>query len=164
MKKRLEIILLCFLGVFIFSGASKTVVVKKGSKVTMDYTLTVDGKVIDSSKEHGPFTYTQGNGEIIPGLEKGIAGMQVGEEKEIVVSPADAYGEINPQNFREVKRSTLPPNIKPKAGMMLQARTANGKVIPVKIAKVNKDTVVLDFNHPLAGKTLKFDVKILSIK
>lgn len=140
------------------------VAIKDGSKVAFDYTLTVDGKVVDSSEGKGPLEYTQGEGKLIPGLTKQLAGMCVGDEKTVTVLPQEAYGPSNPAAFREVPVSSLPKDAKPQIGMMLQATSDNGRAFPVRIAEIKKDTVVMDFNHPLAGKTLTFKVKIVSVK
>ncbi len=142
----------------------KTMVVEKGRKVSFDYTLTVDGEIVDSSKDKGPFEYTYGEGKIIPGLAEGMKGMHIGEEKTITVPPQEAYGQINPQAFKEIPKSSLPKDVEPKVGMVLGVHTPDGNTIPVRIAEVKKDNVVLDFNHPLAGKTLEFKVKVISIK
>jgi FKBP-type peptidyl-prolyl cis-trans isomerase SlyD len=139
-------------------------VVRSGSTVTFDYTLTDDdGKVIDSSKDKQPMSYTQGKGEIIPGLEKELAGMAVGAEKKVKVKPEEAYGPIDPKAFQEVPKEKLPPEAL-KVGTVLMAQGPQGQGIPVRVQEIKKDTVVMDFNHPLAGKTLSFDVKITDIK
>lgn len=138
--------------------------IHNGSKVAFDYTLTVDGNVMDSSQGRGPLEYTQGDGKLIAGLTKQLEGMSAGEERTIVLSPAEAYGEPDPRALKEVPISTLPPGIQPKAGMPLQGKDANGNVFIAKIRDVKKDTVMMDFNHPLAGKTLTFKVKIVSVK
>lgn len=137
--------------------------IEKGSKVSFDYTLTVDGEVVDSSDGRDPFTYTHGEGQIVPGLERNLEGLHVGDEKEVSVSPEEGYGVVDPNAFKDVPRSTLPPNVNIDPGMMLQAQNPNGNVITVKVIELKDDTVTIDFNHPLAGKTLDFQVKIVSI-
>jgi len=139
------------------------VTIGEGSQVSFDYTLTVDGEVVDSSEGRDPFTYTHGEGQIVPGLEKNLKGLHVGDEKKVAVSPEEGYGVVDPNAFKEVPRSTLPPDVKIDLGMMLQAQNPNGNLLTVKVTEVKDDTVVIDFNHPLAGKTLNFDVKIVSI-
>jgi FKBP-type peptidyl-prolyl cis-trans isomerase SlyD len=136
--------------------------IQEGKQVSFDYTLTVEDKIVDTSKEKGPLKYTHGKGEIIPGLEKNLEGLKVGDEKLVIVPPEEAYGQLDPRAFREVEKSSLPQDI--KVGMNLQAQSADGQVFVVKIAEIKNDMVVVDFNHPLAGKTLKFDVKIVSIE
>jgi peptidylprolyl isomerase len=142
----------------------KKMSIQDGRQVSFDYTLTVDGEVVDSSKEKGPLQYTQGKGQIIPGLAKQMEGLQVGDEKTIVVPPEEAYGSINPEALREISKASLPEGLEPKVGMLLQMQTPAGQVLPVKIVEVKEKSVVLDLNHPLAGKTLTFHVKIVDVK
>ena len=138
--------------------------IQKGKQVTFDYTLTVDGKVIDSSSGKKPLEYTQGDGKLISGLARQLEGMRAGDERTIVVSPEEAYGKIDPAASQEVPLSALPPNVKPEVGMTLQAQDPNGGMLLMRIAQIKKDTAVMDLNHPLAGKKLTFNVKILSVK
>jgi len=138
--------------------------IQQGKIVSFDYTLTVDGEVVDTSKGKEPLQYTHGEGKIIRGLAKQLEGMKVEEEKRIVVNPEEAYGPINPAAFQEVLKSSLPSDLKPEKGMRLRSKDQTGKTSIVKIADVKEDAIVLDLNHPLAGKTLTFDVKIVSIK
>ena len=138
--------------------------IHEGSKVSFDYTLTVDGQVVDSSQGRGPLEYTHGQGQIIPGLAKELEGLKVGDEKEVVVAPEDAYGEVNPEAYKEIDKASLNVDQEPKVGMLLQVTTPQGQVFPVRISEVKDDTLVLDFNHPLAGKTLNFQVKIVSVQ
>lgn len=145
-------------------GRGDEMTIQKGSQVSFDYTLTVDGEVIDSSQGKEPFQYTHGEGKIIPGLSRQLEGLKVGDEKRIEIPPEEAYGAVNPKAFQEVARTQLPPDIEPKVGMQLQVGSSGGKIMIVKIAEVKGDTIVIDFNHPLAGKTLIFQVKIVSIK
>jgi len=146
------------------SIGKEDVVIKDGKKVAFSYTLTVDGKVVDSSEGREPAQYTHGKGEIIPGLSKQLEGMRVGDQKTIVVPPEEGYGMANPTRLREIARSSLPADIDPKVGMLLEMRTPDGKAFPVRISELKKDTVVIDYNHPLAGKALQFQVKILTIQ
>jgi FKBP-type peptidyl-prolyl cis-trans isomerase SlyD len=141
-----------------------TLVVSEGKSVKVNYTLKVDGKVVDSSKGHEPLEFKAGSHEVVPGFEKAIMGMKVGERKSFKVSPDEGYGAINPKAIREVPRKELPATMTPKAGMTLYAQAKNGQRFPVRVVEVKKDIVVMDFNHPLAGKTLNFDVEIVDIK
>jgi len=142
---------------------------KKSSKVTdssvvkVNYTLTVDGKVIDQSKEDAPLEVNMGSGKIIPGFEKAIMGMKVGQKKSFEVAPADAYGEVNPDAIKTIPKDKLPKDIELKPGKVLVAKSADGRVARGVIIKVEDDDIVMNFNHPLAGKTLHFDVEIVSI-
>ena len=137
--------------------------IQKGSKVEIEYTLTDDeGKVLDSNKGRKPLAYTQGERQIVPGLEKALDGMHVGEQKKVTVPPADGYGEVDPQAITEVPKETVPPDAL-KVGTELVARNQNGATRLVRVKEIKEKTVVIDMNHPLAGKTLYFDVKVLGI-
>lgn len=160
----LFIILVFSYGLNAEKAEGEDIAIEKGKRVSFDYTLTVDGEVMDSSEGRSPLEYTHGEGQIVPGLEKEFEGMRVGDEKNVIVSPEEGYGVLNPDALQEIPRSSLPADATLEAGMSLQARDPNGNVFQVRVAGVKADTVVVDFNHPLAGKTLNFQVKILSIK
>jgi FKBP-type peptidyl-prolyl cis-trans isomerase 2 len=141
--------------------------VKSGDKVKVDYTGTLeDGTVFDSST-HGdhshPLEFEAGSGQVIKGFDKAVIGMEVGQEKEVKISPEEAYGERREELMKEMPRSNLPEGKEPEAGMMLAMSTPDGRQIPVRIAEVKDDNVILDMNHPLAGKTLIFKIKLLEI-
>ena len=138
--------------------------IHKGSKVAFDYTLLVDDKVKDTSEGRAPLEYTQGDGRLIPGLTRQMEGLKVGDERTIEVKPEEGYGTPDPNAFKEMPIRSLPSGIKPEVGMILQARDANGRIMPMTVAKINKETVLMDFNHPLAGKALIFKIKIVSVK
>lgn len=133
--------------------------------VSMTYTLDVDGEEIDQADENDPMQFLQGHGNIIPGLEKELFGMGVGDTKEVTVAPADAYGELDPDNSDAIPRDVLPDDYDPKIGDPLQLRdTESGEVFQVYVAEVAEDKVFVDFNHPLAGETLNFLVKIVDLR
>jgi FKBP-type peptidyl-prolyl cis-trans isomerase 2 len=139
-------------------------VVKDGMLVSFDYTLTgTDGKVIETSKGKEPLKYVHGQKTMIPGLEKELNGMKVGGEKHVTVKPEDAYGPINKSAFQEVPKENLPANAL-KVGAVLAAKSPEGMVMPVRVHEIKEKTVVMDMNHPMAGKTLIFDVKIVDIQ
>lgn len=140
------------------------VTIENGNEVLFDYTLTVEGEVVDSSEKRGPLQYTHGQGQIIPGLERQLEGLKVGDERVIEVSPEDAYGVENPKAYQEIARSSLAGEREPEVGMFIELRTPDGRAFPGKITEVRKDVVVIDLNHPLAGKTLNFQVKIVSVQ
>jgi FKBP-type peptidyl-prolyl cis-trans isomerase 2 len=137
-------------------------VIIPGTKVKFEYELTIDGKVIDSSASREPLEYIHGEGGIIAGLERQLEGLAVGDERTIQVKASEAYGEVSPEGFREVNKTNLPQDKEMKPGMMLEAATDNGQGFPVTIMEVKEETVVLNFNHPLAGQDLTFKVKIIS--
>ena len=132
--------------------------------VRIEYTLRnqANGEVIQTNRGGQPLSYTQGRGQIIPGLERQLAGMRVGEEKKVVVPPDDGYGPADASSRLEVPKAQIPPEAQ-RVGAQLMARSTEGQERPVVVTEVRATTVVLDLNHPLAGKTLLFDVRILGI-
>lgn len=139
-------------------------VVKDGAVVSLQYSLSEeDGKLIESNKGKDPLKYTHGSKQIVPGLEKELAGMKIGGEKRVKVKPEDAYGAVNSKAFQEVPKEQIPANGL-KVGATLAAKGPHGQEIPVRIHEIKEKTVVLDLNHPMAGKTLLFDIKILDVQ
>lgn len=138
-------------------------IVRDGLVVSLDYTLTVDGKVIDASGET-PLEYLQGYHNIIPGLERELAGMALGESKEVVVAPGDAYGEYDPEAIFEVPRAQFPGVYQIEVGAPVRVRTDAGHVMTAYIHSVGEESVKLDLNHPLAGKELFFRAKIVGLR
>lgn len=137
--------------------------VKNGDKVKVEYEGTFnDGTVFDSSEKCGaPLEFEVGAGQIIPGIENAVMGMEKGEEKEFKLEPADAYGDRNPQLVQKIPKDQLPKEVMP--GMMLMIGLPNGVQIPVKVTDVTDEEVTIDLNHPLAGKVLNFKIKIVDI-
>ncbi len=150
----------------ISAGAEKAKddrVIKDGMTVSFDYTLKdPDGKVIETSKGNKPLSYIHGQKQMIPGLEKQLTGMKVGDEKNVRVKPEDAYGPINKNAFQEVPKEKLPANGL-KVGAVLAAKSPDGQALPARVHEIKEKTVIMDMNHPMAGKTLLFDVKIVDI-
>ncbi len=132
--------------------------------VSMDYTLHVDGELVDSSEETGPIQFIQGNGEIIRGLEHGIQGMKVDESKDVIVTPDEGYGHVDPDAVVDVPRSEFPESIPLENGVELQVRDNEGHTMDARIVNVETDNVKLDFNHPLAGKELTFHVTVTDLR
>ncbi|MCG8571689.1 MAG: peptidylprolyl isomerase [Spirochaetes bacterium] len=137
--------------------------IKEGSKVKFDYTLTVEGEVVDTSVGKQPLEYTQGEGHIIPGLESQLAGMKIGDEKKVEVKAAEGYGERDPQAIQEVGKGIFPDDFELKTGMMIPLQDNQGRQFSAMIHEIKDEAVVLDLKHPLAGKNLTFEVKIVSI-
>jgi len=137
--------------------------VTEGKLIKVSYTLKVNGDVIDSTNEGEPFEFRVGSSQVIPGFEKALIGMKAGEKKLFEVTPDEGYGQENPEGIHEVSKDELPPDIKPEVGMTLYAREPNGQTIPVRISEVKEDAVVVNFNHPLAGKNLNYEVEIIEI-
>ncbi len=138
--------------------------IEDGSKVHFEYTLKDEaGKVIESSKGKDPLTYTQGGKQIIPGLEKALTGLHAGEEKKVTVKPEEAYGPLDPKARVEVPKTAIPPEAL-KVGTTLQGRSPSGAPQMARVKEIKEKTVVLDLNHPLAGQTLVFEVKIVGVE
>lgn len=138
--------------------------IENGKKVSFHYTLTVDDQVVQTTEGQKPLAYTHGSGEIIPGLATELEGMNEGDEKSVLVSAENAYGKVNPEAFKELPRSALPDGLEPKKDMTLQAHSPEGQEMLVRITDVKEDSITIDLNHPLAGKDLKFDVKVVTIE
>ncbi len=135
-----------------------------GSKVSLEYTLYLeDGTVADTNVGKAPLKFEQGSNMIIKGLEAGLAGLKAGDTKKVTVGPEEAYGATDTTAYREVPKDKIPADAL-KPGVVLQASGEDGKGIPVVVREIKEDTVVLDFNHPLAGRTLTFDVKVLDVQ
>ncbi len=138
---------------------------KQGDTVKVHYKGTLDdGTVFDSSYERDPLTFTLGDGQIIPGFESAVEGMQEGDAKEVTVASQDAYGDRNEENMIQVERSKLPDDVEPELGMMLQMKTQDDQVVYVTITDMDEETVTLDGNHPLAGKDLTFNIELVEKK
>ncbi len=138
--------------------------VKSGDTVRLHYTGTLqDGTTFDSSAGRDPLEFTVGSGQIIPGLDKAIPGMAVGEKKTVNVTADEAYGQPDPNARQAVPRSEIPDDLPLDLGSQLQVQTATGQVMPVTIVEVTEEAVTLDANHPLAGKDLTFAIELVEI-
>lgn len=137
--------------------------ITNGSSVSVNYTGRLeDGTIFDTSLQEGrtPLTATLGQGQLIPGFENGLMGMTAGEKRTIEIEPQDAYGDVNPQMVSEVALNQVPEGV--KEGDMLQGQNQYGPV-QVVVKEVKESSVVLDMNHPLAGKKLIFDLEVVSV-
>lgn len=133
--------------------------------VSMNYTLKDDqGMVLDTSENRDPLKFIVGSGMIIPGLEKELQGKEKGDEISVIVEPADGYGEYDDTRVVDVSKSQFQEGTEIKAGMQVQAQDANGDVQILIVKEVKGESVTLDINHPLAGKTLHFDVQIDDVR
>lgn len=136
--------------------------IKKGDKVKVDYTGTLeDGTVFDTSEGKQPLEFEAGSENLIKGFSEAVIGMEKGQEKEITLKPEQAYGPHNPGLIKKVPKDQLPQGQEPKPGMMLALKTPDGKQFPAKITQVTDKEISIDLNHPLAGKTLKFKIKVV---
>lgn len=132
--------------------------------VQIHYTLKDDeGEVIDSSEGREPLTYLHGRGNLIPGLERELEGKKAGDRLNVTIAPADGYGEYNEELTQEIPRSALPDAADLQEGMQVHARSDQG-MVTLTVIEVGEDTITLDANHPLAGKTLHFDVEIADVR
>ncbi|HLO14905.1 MAG TPA: peptidylprolyl isomerase [Anaerolineales bacterium] len=132
--------------------------------VSMEYTLNVDGEEIDSSKGQDPLQFLVGYGNIISGLEREMIGMKVGESKDVVIPPVDGYGEFDEEAFMNVPRTAFPQDIPVEEGTELTVKDDSGQSRYARIDTVEGDTVTLNFNHPLAGDELHFNVKVVGVR
>lgn len=139
--------------------------VKKDKVVEMHYTLKNDaGEVIDSSKDQDPMPFLHGHGNIIPGLEKALEGMKVGESCDVSIEPKEAYGEYRDDIIREIPMDALQGIDDLQVGMQLQSQDENGNPFIVSVKEIKDNSVVVDGNHPLAGETLHFSVSIENVR
>jgi FKBP-type peptidyl-prolyl cis-trans isomerase 2 len=142
--------------------------IKKGDKVTLEYEGRFENGEVFDSTNHGdhshPMTFEAGVGQVVKGFDAAVLGMEKGQEKEFTIRPEDAYGQPNPHLQQKIPRDKLPKDQEPKEGMMLLLRTPDGHQMPARILNVTNENITIDLNHPLAGKTLIFKIKILKIE
>jgi FKBP-type peptidyl-prolyl cis-trans isomerase SlyD len=140
-------------------------VVESNKVISVAYTLRLaSGEVVDYSDEEDPLEYLHGAGNIIPGLERALSGLAVGEKRDVEVQPEDGYGFYNPEEVEVVERQQFPASMKLQRGMQLEVTDEMGNVAEAYVREVNSEQVTLDFNHPLAGQTLFFSVEVLGIR
>ena len=164
MKKShiISIGILLLLGILMTGCASGA---KNGDSVTLDYTLKLAGGLTsETSIGKEPLVFTMGAGNMIPGFEKAVLGMKVGDQKTFTIPYSEAYGAYSDNLIIEISRSQLAPDVVPVVGMTLTATQPNGMPVEVIIKKVSDTTITIDTNHPLAGKDLTFEIKILKIE
>ena len=139
-----------------------TETVSNGKVISLEYTVKLEGgQLVDTNVGQDPLTYTQGANQIIRGVETAVEGMEVGQTKQAIVAPTDGYGNRDPNAVHEVPKAKVPKEA--KVGTMLHGKDSSGRAIQPTVSAIKDDTVVLDFNHPLAGKTLHFDLKVVNI-
>ncbi|MGO4821705.1 MULTISPECIES: FKBP-type peptidyl-prolyl cis-trans isomerase [unclassified Flavobacterium] len=138
--------------------------VKENNTVKVHYTgKLADGQVFDTSEGKEPLAFTLGQGSLIPGFEKGLIDMKLNEKKTINIAKDDAYGDPREDLIIEVPKSELPQEMTPEVGMGLVSRTPEGQEMNLMVVEVREETVVLDGNHPLAGRDLIFDLEVVEI-
>ncbi|MBW3003098.1 peptidylprolyl isomerase [Candidatus Woesearchaeota archaeon] len=141
--------------------------VKEGDKVKVEYEGKFDDGTVFDSSTHGdhshPLEFEVGAKQVIPGFEKAVIGMELNDEKEFSLEPAEAYGDINPEMVKKVPKEMLKDVPEPKPGMVLAMQAPNGMQFPAKITEIGDKEITLDLNHPLAGKKLNFKIKVVGI-
>ncbi|REL24249.1 peptidylprolyl isomerase [Rhodohalobacter sp. SW132] len=139
--------------------------VKDGNTVKVHYTGTLkDGSVFDSSVEREPLEFKIGEGQLIPGFEKAVIGMEEGDKTKVDIPVKEAYGEAREELVINVPKDQLPDEVEPEIGMQLQVNQPDGQPVPVRVAEISDDELTLDANHPLAGKDLSFEIELVEIK
>lgn len=139
---------------------------KTGDRVKIEYTGTLDdGTVFDSNVDQGRLLeFEVGGGQVIKGFDDAILGMQEGEEKQFSISPADAYGDHDPTLIQKVPKEVFPPDAELAPGLLFEAGLPTGEKVPAMVTAIEEGIVVVDLNHPLAGKRLNFKIKLSGIK
>ncbi len=139
--------------------------IKPDQVVSINFTVKDEqGEVIDSTKDDQPFEFLSGRNQILPVLEEKIGGMIIGSKKDVELDPENAYGEYQDDAVQTVKRSDFPEGAELKEGQGFVANTQDGKQMPFVISEVEGDDITIDFNHPLAGKKLTFEVELLDVR
>lgn len=137
---------------------------KQGDTVTIHYTGRLDdGTVFDSSKNGDPLSFTLGEGKVIPGFENAVEGMEQGDRKTTTIPSEEAYGPRRDELVLQVPREQVPEEIDPKPGERLRMQSADGNTFDVVVAEAREDSLVLDANHPLAGRDLTFDLELVEV-
>ncbi len=138
--------------------------VQEGNFVAIHYTGKLEnGEVFDSCTGEMPFEFEVGAGTVITGLDNAVRGMEINQEKHVVIPPEEAYGEYNEAMVQSIPLDEVRQYFEPKIGMTIGVQLENGMHVPATIKEVGNENVLIDFNHQLAGKTLHFDVKIMEI-
>jgi len=138
--------------------------VQDGAVVSMEYTLHVDGELLDSSDGQGPLQFLVGYGNVIPGLEEEMKGMKIGDSKDVVVQPENGYGEFDDEAFMEVPKKDFPKDMPLEVDAELTVRDDEGNARYARVESIEDDKVTLNFNHPLAGDELHFHVKVVALR
>jgi FKBP-type peptidyl-prolyl cis-trans isomerase 2 len=137
--------------------------IKSGKKVSLEYTVFLeDGTQIDSNVGENPLVFVLGSNQVFPALEQALLGLAVGDTKQVTLKPEEAYGQVVPDAFKEVDAEVVPETFRYQ-GAVLGVQDPSGGVYPIRVHEIKEEKIVLDFNHPLAGKALRFDVKVLEV-
>jgi peptidylprolyl isomerase len=137
--------------------------VKDGDVIRVHYTgRHEDGEVFDTTEERGPFTFIVGSGAVIKGFDAAVRGMRPGERTRVSIAPDQAYGPRNEEYVLSIPRSSMPAGMNVSPGMQLKLPLQGGKAMTANVTKVTREIIRLDGNHPMAGKTLVFDIEIVA--
>jgi len=145
-------------------GEEMTDTVQDNLVITLDYKLFIEDEMMESTEDGEPILFIQGIGQIIPGLENALYGMEVGDQKSVVIQPEDGYGEYDPESLQEAKKEEFSEEIPLDVGTFLDLEDDEGDVLSAQVIAAEEDTVTLDFNHPLAGKTLTFEITVTDLR
>jgi FKBP-type peptidyl-prolyl cis-trans isomerase SlyD len=138
--------------------------VKDNLVITLDYKLIVEDEMMESTEDGEPIKFIQGIGQIIPGLENALYGLKIGDQKTVVIQSEDGYGEYDPESLQEAKKEEFSEEIPLDVGTFLDLEDDEGDILSAQIVAAEEDTVTLDFNHPLAGKTLTFEITLTDLR
>jgi FKBP-type peptidyl-prolyl cis-trans isomerase SlyD len=153
-----------FLAFLFFQEIEENFMIKTGSKVSIHYKLSVEGNVVDSSEGRDPLTYVQGSDQIILGLEDHLEGMNAGDQTKVSIPAEKAYGTHDPEAVHDFPKDAFESPEKISVGMTVQGTSQQGQPFSAVVTKVSDDEVTLDLNHPLAGKTLEFEVSVVDVR
>jgi FKBP-type peptidyl-prolyl cis-trans isomerase SlpA len=139
-------------------------VIAESTRVTLNFSLAMeDGTIVDSNHGEEPVTFTIGDGNLLEGFEKAIYGLRAGDEKELLISPDQGFGQPNPNNLQEMSIGDFPNDLTLEVGLVLSFSDAQSNELPGVVKELRGDKILIDFNHPLAGRTLRFKVQIHSV-
>jgi FKBP-type peptidyl-prolyl cis-trans isomerase SlyD len=138
--------------------------IQDGVIVSLAYTLTVDGEELDRADANDPLEYLHGAENIVPGLEDALTGKKVGDKLSVTLRPDQAYGEYSDDDIEVVDRDEIPDADRLRSGMLIEAEDEDGNVTMGIVREINDDRIILDFNPPLAGKTLTYNVEVLGLR
>jgi peptidylprolyl isomerase len=137
--------------------------IKDGDVIRVRFTGRYqDGEVFDTTEERGPFTFVVGSGAVVKGVDDAVRGMRAGERTQVIIEPEQAYGSRNEEYVLSIPRSSMPAQVKVSPGMQLKVPLQGGKALTATVTKVTRELIRLDGNHPMAGKTLVFDIEIVA--
>lgn len=140
-------------------------VIRQGAEVTLHFALSLeDGTAVDSNFEGEPATFKVGDGSLLPGFEQVLMGLEAGASESFSIPPEQGFGQPNPNNLQQMDRREFDPGLNLEPGLVLSFADASQAELPGVVAEMNDEFVTIDFNHPLAGRTIQFDVKIISVK